>query len=649
MQLKNEFVSLRKKYIEMCFSSLNKEQRSAVLNTEGPLLILAGAGSGKTTVVVNRIRGLIDFGNAYSSGDVCREVTQRDIDELENAIEHGGPLSESLVPLMKAGGIKPWQILAITFTNKAAQELKSRICSLSGEGGSDVFASTFHSACVRFLRRDAEKLGYPKSFTIYDSDDSQRVMKEVYKSENIDDKLFVPKSVLGRISRLKDSMISCGEFAKTASDYRDKVIATAYSAYQKKLKAAGALDFDDLIYCMVDLLEKDEEVCSYYQNRFRYIMVDEYQDTSYAQYRLVKLLTGANRNICVVGDDDQSIYRFRGATIENILSFEENFSPATIVRLEQNYRSTATILEAANSVIENNVGRRGKTLWTDSGEGQKIKVYCADSETSEAAFVAGEIVSNQQDGIPLGKQAILYRMNAQSSALENHFARAGIPYRIVGGLRFFDRAEVKDVVAYLNIIENVSDNLRLRRIINKPSRKIGESTVEKIVEISDSLGIPMIEIIKNCENYPSLTRAKTSLANFCEIYDDLCKKYEESDSLTDFANYLIERTGYKQMLGDMEDEGEAKLENVGELISNIRSFEKENGKDLPLFLEEIALVSSIDSYDPAADAVTLMTLHTAKGLEFDCVYIVGMEEGIFPGEQARYSADDIEEERRLAY
>lgn len=645
-----EFLRLRKQYIEKRFSHLNEVQRKAVLNTEGALLILAGAGSGKTTVLVNRVCCMIEFGSAYSSGNTSREVTGHDVELLRAALENNTPLHPELRPLMKTGNVAPWNILAITFTNKAAGELKERICAAVGPDGNDVFASTFHSACVRFLRRDAQRLGFPQNFTIYDSDDSNRVLRDIYKDFSIEDKLFPVRQMHARIGRIKDTMTSPEEFKKSSeSDYRDATVAKVYTEYQNRLRRAGAFDFDDLIYYTVRVLETSAEVREYYNRRFHYIMVDEYQDTSVAQYKLVELLTGSHRNICVVGDDDQSIYRFRGATIENILGFEHNFSGAKVIRLEQNYRSTGNILDAANEVISHNVGRKGKTLWTDMGKGERIKVFCADSETEEAAYVAGVIAQNRENGTSLNQHAVLYRMNAQSNSMENYFARAGIPYRIIGGLRFYDRAEIKDILAYLCIVENPADDLRLTRIINTPTRKIGDTTVANISNIANSLGISMMEVIKEAANYPSLGRSVNALGEFYSMYLRILESYQ-NETLSDFTDMLLSITGYRQMLVAQKEEGRTRLENIEEFVSSMRVFEKENPDgDLALFLEEIALVTTLDRYDKDTDAVVLMTLHSAKGLEFDCVFIVGMEEGIFPGEQSRYNQEDVEEERRLAY
>ncbi len=649
MGLNEQFIELRKRYIETRFFRLNDVQREAAFCVKGPLLILAGAGSGKTMVLVNRARYIIEFGNAYHSDTLARDVSEAELKELKAAIEEKRECSADLKPLMKTDAVPVWSILAITFTNKAAAQLKERICNETGEEGNDVFASTFHSACVRFLRRDAEKLGFPKSFTIYDTDDSVRVLKAIYKETSVDEKMFPLKWMASKIGRIKDSMVSPEDFKNTPGDFRDEVIAKVYLEYQRRLKAAGAFDFDDLIYMTVTLLRDFPEVREYYHRRFRYIMVDEYQDTSYAQYKLIEYLTGEEQNICVVGDDDQSIYRFRGATIENILGFENCFKNARVIRLEQNYRSTENILNAANGVIKNNVGRKGKTLWSERGAGDKITVFCADSELDEAAFVAREILKNKENGIGLSEQAVLYRMNAQSNPLENYFARAGIPYRVYGGQKFYDRMEIKDVLAYLQLVDNRNDNLRLIRIINKPARKIGDATVAEISRISEGLGEPMIEVIRRADEFEGLSRARGALKDFYDIYERLLESLSEN-TLGDFVESVLSITGYRAMLTAQGDEGQTRLENTEELISNIRIFEKENPSgSLSEFLEEIALVTSIDNYDEDAETVTLMTLHSAKGLEFDCVYIIGLEEGIFPGEASRYNNEEIEEERRLAY
>lgn len=650
-EINGRFLALRKQYIESRFGRLNPMQRQAVFAVNGPLLILAGAGSGKTTVLVNRIANLIMFGNAYNSTKIYGTVTEDAIQELENCIKTDAAPSPRLASMLRVDNVRPWNVLAITFTNKAAGELKDRIANLLGEDmGGDVNASTFHSACVRILRREAEKLGFPTSFTIYDTDDQQRVVKEIYKSKNIDDKFLPVRAALASIGRLKDKMITPAEAEEAAKDARAQLVAQIYTAYAKRCKNAGAMDFDDLIYFTVRLLREHKEVREYYRDRFKYILVDEYQDTSVAQFQLVNLLCSEENNVCVVGDDDQSIYRFRGATIENILSFEQRFAGAEVIRLEQNYRSTSAILEVANSVIKNNSGRKGKTLWTDIAEGEKVEHYTAENEQDEAAHIAEAIGRHLKEGGKLRDNAVLYRMNAQSSPVENYFTRAGIPYKIVGGQRFNDRKEIKDMHAYMAIVQNPRDNVRLRRIINEPARKIGTTTVDAVAEIADQLGVSMLEVIRDAASYPQLSRAFKALAAFYEIYQSMVQAEQEL-SLAEFAAELPEITGYHAMLKAAGEEGITRLENLGQLVSNVKTYADMNGAEASLegYLEEIALIADIDNYDQEADRVVLMTMHAAKGLEFPYVYIVGLEEGVFPGEQARWNNDDIEEERRLCY
>ena len=518
--LTTEFLALRDRYIASCFTKLNPVQQQAVFTTEGPLLILAGAGSGKTTVLVNRIANIIRFGRAYGSRELSRPVTRNDLEQLRTAILCGQPLPRSLMPVMSVEPARPWNVLAITFTNKAAGELKERLKGMLGEEmGGDVNASTFHSACVRILRRDAERIGFPTSFTIYDSDDQQRVMKQIYKDLMIDDKFLPVKSAIAQISGYKDKLLSAKDVAaQVPKDTKAALVSKIYTAYANRLRTAGAMDFDDLIFHTVQMLKNDAEAREYYQKKFRYVVVDEYQDTSVAQFHLVRLLAGGYNNVCVVGDDDQSIYKFRGATIENILNFEKVFSGAKTIRLEQNYRSTSNILNAANSVIKNNNGRKGKTLWTQNGVGDKVHHYTAASEQDEASHVAEVIGQNLRAGASLKDHAVLYRMNAQSNPIETYFARAGIPYRIVGGQRFFDRKEVKDINSYMAVIVNPRDDVRLRRIINEPARKIGASTVDKIGELAAAKGVPMMEIIREASTYPALARAASALNGFYAMY-----------------------------------------------------------------------------------------------------------------------------------
>ena len=646
-----EYLALRDQYIEARFARLNSVQRQAVFATEGPLLILAGAGSGKTTVLVNRIANIIRFGSAHGSRELPRPVTEADLNDLRTAVANGRDLPRETAYLAVRPA-RPWNVLAITFTNKAAGELKERLRAMLGDTlGSDVNASTFHSACVRMLRRDAERIGFPKSFTIYDSDDQQRVIKQIYKDLMIDDKFLPVKSAIAQISSFKDKLMSAEEVAgEPFANTKAQLISKIYTAYAGRLKTAGAMDFDDLIFHTVRLLQNDAEAREYYQNRFRYVVVDEYQDTSVAQFHLVRLLAGGTNNVCVVGDDDQSIYKFRGATIENILNFEKVFSGAKTIRLEQNYRSTANILNAANSVIKNNMGRKGKTLWTESGDGEKVHHYTATNEQDEASHIADVIGEHLREGASLKDHAVLYRMNAQSNPIETYFARAGIPYRIVGGQRFFDRKEVKDINSYLAVIVNPRDDVRLRRIINEPARKIGMTTIDKIGELASAAGVPMMEIIAHVRDYPALQRAAAPLERFYEMYRELCD-LSVSEPLDMFVGDVIKKSGYEAMLKAMKEEGETRLENLGQLVSSIKTYADQNGEDATLagFLEEVALISDLDSYDNDADSVTMMTIHSAKGLEFPYVFVIGMEDGIFPGDMAKYNEEDMEEERRLCY
>ena len=643
-----EYLELRKKVIKKYFGQMNDRQFEAVTTVNGPLLVLAGAGSGKTTVLVNRILNLVKFGDGFNSNYIS--------DFTDNEIKIGLDYLNGIRDDIPDGCFavypsNPWQILAITFTNKAAGELKERIAAKLGDNANDIWAGTFHSICGKILRRNAELLGYTSHFTIYDTDDQRRLMKEIYKQHNIDEKFVPYKSVLSAISSAKDKLISPEEYAQNIGiDYRQKIIADLYKIYQKKLKSADAMDFDDMIVNTVELLDKNEDVLEYYQNKFRYVLVDEYQDTNHAQYVLVSLLASGKNNICVVGDDDQSIYRFRGATIENILNFEENYKNAKTIRLEQNYRSTSNILNAANSVISNNKGRKGKTLWTDNGDGEKLKLYTAEDEREEARFVADNILENVRNGANFSDHAVLYRMNAQSNALENVFARSGISYKIIGGTRFYDRKEIKDVLAYLQLINNNNDDLRLRRIINEPKRGIGDTTVNRAGEISAQLGISLFELFKSADEYAVLSRASGKIKQFVELIENLTEKSEEL-SISELFDEMLDKTGYLIALKAEGEEAQDRVDNVMEFSSNIAQYELETEEpSLSDFLEQISLISDIDSFDTEQDKVVLMTVHSAKGLEFKNVYLIGMEEGIFPGNQSIYGGpEEIEEERRLAY
>ena len=650
-EFEKRYAAARKKVIEKEFSSLNDMQRKAVLTTEGPLLLLAGAGSGKTTVLINRIVNLIRYGRGSDSSEVPSWATEDDLILLEAAAQSSSKPTEEERALCRVEPAEPWRILAITFTNKAADELKVRLERALGDVASDIWAMTFHSACVRILRRHIELLGYTKSFTIYDSSDSQSVMKRVLRDAGIDEKVLPVKSVLGIVSRAKDSLQSPETFADEAQkgyDARAKIAASAYVEYQKRLKSADAVDFDDLIYLTVKLLSDNKEVRDYYRRYFRYVLVDEYQDTSLLQYRLVSLLTGENGNICVVGDDDQSIYRFRGATIENILSFEENYKNARSIKLEQNYRSTGHILDAANSVIKNNRGRKGKHLWTDLGEGEKPRLYVAGNEDEEAAYIAARVLEAVAAGDNFRDFAVLYRMNAQSNRLEYAFKRQGIPYRVIGGMRFFDRAEIKDVTSYLCAVQNPADDLRLMRIINMPPRGIGAATLETLRIKAAETGKPVFSVILDSAHIPELSRSSKKLMEFAKLLLEL-RAESGSRPLDEFYDILLDKTGYLAYLGD-GDENIAKVENIKELKSNIVSYmEHEEAPTLAGFLDEIALYTDLDSLEDKDNSVIMMTMHAAKGLEFPWVFVAGMEDGIFPSIRSIGEESEMEEERRLCY
>ena len=653
-QMASRFLAARKTYIASQFSQLNPMQRSAVLTTEGPLLLLAGAGSGKTTVLINRIANLIRFGRGSDSSEILAELSEEEIEFLEGIGEDASEWDRQRADrLCAVEPPAPWNIIAITFTNKAANELKDRLSTLLGPEAQDIWAMTFHSACCRILRRDIESMGYTRSFTIYDTSDSERVMKGILKELDMDEKTFPPKYVLGAISRQKDQMISPVEMleaAERSGDLRAQYIGKAYEKYQKQLKENNALDFDDIIYVTVQLLQSNEAVRQYYQRKFRYVLVDEYQDTNHMQYLLTSLLAGGYENICVVGDDDQSIYRFRGATIENILSFEKQYRGSRTIRLEQNYRSTQSILNAANAVISHNVGRKGKQLWTSNGQGDPITVYEAADEGSEANFVAAKILEGTQ-GRNMKDFAILYRTNAQSNALEYAMKRNGIPYRVIGGTRFFDRAEIKDMLSYLCVINNRSDTLRLRRIINNPPRGLGAKTLEMADRLAEAEGKPLYSIISDPYSYAPLEKSAVKFLQFSALIEDLAKLLEDGMSLPEFYDEVISRTGYAEMLtAKQTEENKTRLENVRELKSSIHSY-LENAEEPTLagFLEEIALYTDIEQYNEADDAVVMMTMHSAKGLEFPRVFLVGFEDGLFPGQRSIGDSEEMEEERRLCY
>lgn len=648
---KNEFLRLRRKMIESDFDRLNEMQRKAVMATEGPLLLLAGAGSGKTTVIINRIANLLRYGRASDSEEIPEWVSDEDVSFLKDYLF--APSREDEEKARKIAALEPaepWRVIAITFTNKAAGELRSRLESMLGEGAADIWASTFHSACVRILRRDIEKLlGCSGNFTIYDTDDSKSLIKRVLKDLDIDEKVLPAKSALAAISRAKDAMVDAEKYAEEAGfDARKKLIASVYLEYTKRMRSADALDFDDLILFTVKLLSEVPEAREYWQNRFKYVLVDEYQDTSRLQYRLVSLLAGKWNNICVVGDDDQSIYRFRGATIENILSFEEQFSNTRTIRLEQNYRSTGHILAAANAVIRNNTERKGKELWTKNPIGDRIVIHRAMNEQDEARYAVSVMQSGFGSGGNWRDFAVLYRMNAQANQMEFALKRAGVPYKVVGGTKFFERAEIKDMLSYLCLIANPSDDLRLNRIVNTPSRKIGAKTLEAVHDAAIASGKSMLETMADASAIPELASSASKLTSFSSMIYELRQAELPPDELYDL---LLEKSGYRAMLEEKDDvENTTRLENVMELKSNIVTYLKENDNgDLDGFLAEVALFTDIDRYDTETDCVTLMTIHSAKGLEFPTVFIIGAEDGIFPGLNAIGDQEELEEERRLCY
>ena len=658
MELKERYVNIKRKLFDKAYSRLNAEQRDAVFTVNDPLLILAGAGSGKTTVLVNRIVFIIKYGNAYFDERLPAYVDEAAVARLEEALMLSPEeIEREVLPEFICDPCPPWAVLAITFTNKAAKEIKTRLLSAfdnDGEVANSIWAGTFHSVCVRILRTYGEKIGYGKNFNIYDADDSKRAISAAMKTLKIDEKILPIKTVQNAISRAKDALQTPADFMReNGGDFRLGKIGEIYEEYQKNLRLSNSLDFDDIIMQTVRLLREHEDVCRYYQNKFKYVCVDEFQDTNVAQFVLTALLSGHYRNLMVVGDDDQSIYKFRGATIENILSFDKSYKDAKVVKLEQNYRSTQNILDAANAVINCNTNRHGKKLWTSKGEGDKIILRLCEEQNAEARYIVDKIVETVAKREASYRDfAILYRTNAQSNMIERTFAKSGIPYRMLGGLRFNDRKEIRDIVAYLQLINNHSDAERLLRIINEPKRKIGDKTIEAIRAIASEKGISLFEVIKNADEYAALSRSKDILLDFAELICRLTKILADGCPLDAFVTQVLDMSGYRQMLIDAGEEEKDRLENLEEFISGV--IEYQSGAEEPTlsgFLEETMLVADVDKYDEDADACVMMTIHSAKGLEFPIVFLPGMEDGIFPGMQNITSGSDadMEEERRLAY
>ncbi len=655
--LLQRYVDVRKKLFDKYYSKLNEKQREAVYISDGPLLVLAGAGSGKTTVLVQRIAHLIKYGRAMEITDIPEEkLPEPYIQLLEKVASEVSPdtaMLENALNTFAVDKASPYEILSITFTNKAAKEMKDRLEKTLGSDALAIWAGTFHSVCAKILRIHIDKIGRDSTFTIYDTDDQKKLMNDCIKELELSDKMFPAKSVLSEISRNKEKLIDENMYAASVAvnDIRKNGIARLYKLYENKKRTANAVDFDDIICLTVKLFKECPDVLDKYRRRFKYILVDEYQDTNKAQFVLTSLLCNEQKNIMVVGDDDQSIYKFRGATIENILSFDKNFDKARVVKLEQNYRSTDMIIGAANSVIKNNGGRKGKTLWTQNKGGEKVTVKKCEDQNAEAQYVVDKITELTGDNsYNFGDFAVLYRNNAQSNSLETVFAKSGIPYRILGGTRFYDRKEVKDVVAYLCVIANANDKVRLKRIINTPKRGIGDATIDEVDRISIDENKDMLWVCRNAAMFPSLSRSNAKLGLFAEMMDELIAS-ASTLSLGALVEKVLDKSGYLEMLKALDEtEGKDRTENVKELVSNAVQYDENDAEaTLAGFLEEVALVSDVDNYDPEAPAVVMMTVHSSKGLEFPCVFVSGLEENIFPGAQSSMDEEELEEERRLCY
>lgn len=642
----------KKALFDTYYSKLNDMQREAICTVKGPLLVLAGAGSGKTTVLVQRIVHILRYGLACEPVTEPREVPDDFADACGAAAAGERAALGDYLTCFATGVCPPWAVLAITFTNKAAREIKERLAkALDDATAADaVWAGTFHSVCIRILRSHIGLLGYKSGFSIYDTDDQKKLIVRCMKDLNLDDKKFPPKSMLNLIGRAKDKLMTPADMqAENTADYLWSVAAKVYARYQEELARANALDFDDIIMLTVRLLEENPDILDYYQHKFKYVCVDEYQDTNFAQFRLTELLAGHWRNIMVVGDDDQSIYKFRGATIENILNFDRTYPDAKVIKLEQNYRSTKNILDAANAVIGHNFGRKGKTLWTAGDTGSKITVTVANNANDEARLIVNKVMELVRAGRHYGDFAILYRMNAQAQALETAFAKSGLPYRVLGGMRFYDRKEVKDVLSYLFLISNHDDDQRLLRIVNEPRRKIGAATLEAVAEIAKEQECSAYTVMQHAAQYTALEKSAGKLLAFCDLIEELTALAATME-LPKFVERVLLATGYRQMLVDAGTEAEDRLNNVEQLVSVAADYEsRAEEATLVGFLEEISLVADVDKYDAEADAVVMMTIHSAKGLEFPVVFLPGMEDGIFPGMQSITDASEMEEERRLAY
>ncbi len=649
MNYAEQFTELKRKLFDKLYSKLNDRQREALYSVEGPLLVLAGAGSGKTTVLVNRIAHIISFGNLYAETDVPSDAESL-IPQMQSLLETGtqAEIRKFLQGLVSSHA-EPWQVLCITFTNKAANEFKERLKNTLGEeSANEIWAGTFHSVCAKLLRMHIDRLGYNKSFTIYDTDDSKRVILSAMKSLGISEDSIAPRTLLNEISRAKEKCMDAAEYIEYADgDARLETVAKVYKKYAAALKDANALDFDDIILLTVKLFAECPDVLEKYQNKFHYVLVDEYQDTNVSQDRLIRLFAGKRENVCVVGDDDQSIYAFRGATVENILRFDKIYRSCKTVRLEQNYRSTKVILAAANALIANNSTRKGKELWTDGEEGERIMLKKQFTQSEEAGYIVNYIRDLVADGRAKYKDfAVLYRLNALSNALEIIFSKSRIPYRIFGGTRFYERKEIKDLISYLAVISNPHDEVRLRRIINVPKRGIGNVTLQRLFELAD-MGEGVYELLRNIDSHEELSKAAPRLKGFFDLIEGL-RAYADTHKVSELISELIERSGYRAML--IEGDEAEKAELLDELVSSAVAFEDSaEDKSLEAFLSEVALIADVDNYDDDANAVTLMTIHSAKGLEFPIVFLPGFEEGVFPGEQSSFNEKDLEEERRLAY